>query len=274
VRRPLLAAAAGLLCAAPAAAAATPQIQAHRGGSFVAGKATYAENTLPAFRAAARRGFVLEMDTRVAQDGVVVLHDAAVDRTTACEGDVADMTLAALAGCPSDVAGSPGSLLGWRRTTKTTPVPLLAAVLAAAKSAKATVSIELNDFDPEGTAAGRVLDVIAAAGLPPRRVIVQSFFPPNLARARQRLPGVALAVLTLKVGNPNAIEAAKNAGAKWVSPEWPVDRAFVRRAHGEGLKVVPYTLNRRSAVRAAGRAGVDALITDDPTMARRALRRR
>ncbi len=40
MRRPLLAAAAGLLCAAPAAAAATPQIKAHRGGTFVAGKAT------------------------------------------------------------------------------------------------------------------------------------------------------------------------------------------------------------------------------------------
>ena len=270
-----LGAIAGLLLAAAApAAAAEPQIHAHRGGSFVAGKATYAEETLPAFRAAARRGFVLELDTRVAQDGVVALHDATLDRTTSCTGRAADMTLAAIAACPSDILGSPGSTLGSKPRAGGPPPPPLADVLAVAKRAGASVNVELNDFDAEGTAAGRVLDVIAAAGLPRRRVIVQSFFPPNLALARRRLPGVALAVLTLKAGEATAISTARDNDARWVSPEWPVSRAFVRRAHRAGRKVVPYTLNSRRAVRTARRIGVDALITDDPVMARRALRRR
>ena len=268
-----LGAIAGLLLAAGPAAAATPQIHAHRGGPFVAGKATYAEETLPAFRAAARRGFVIELDTRVAQDGVVALHDATLDRTTPCAGRVAETTMAAIAACPSDIVGCPGSLLGWRRRAGGPPPPPLAAVLAVAKRGGATVNVELNDFDAEGSAAGRVLDVIAASGLPRRRVIVQSFFPPNLAFARRRLPGVALSVLTLKVGEASAVSTARDNDARWVSPEWPVTRAFVRRAHRAGRKVVPYTLNTRRAVRTAKRIGVDALITDDPVMARRTLRR-
>ena len=46
---------------------------------------------------------------------------------------------------------------------------------------------------------------------------------------------------------------------------------YVRRAHAARLDVAPFTLNRRADVRAARSAGVDALITDDPLMAARAL---
>lgn len=273
IRGALAAAASGLLLAAPGAAAATPAIHAHRGGPFVAGKATYAEETLPAFRAAARRGFVLEIDTRVTRDGVVALHDATLDRTTTCSGRVAEMTLAAVAACPSDVLGSPGSALGWRPRAGGPPPPTLASVLAVAKRAGASVNVELNDWDGAGPATERVLDAIASARLPRRRVMVQSFFGANLALARTRLPGAALAMLTLKASQPDAIAAARAARATWVSPEWPVPRSFVRRAHRAKLKVVPFTLDARTAVRTAARIGVDALITDDPVMARRALRR-
>ncbi|HEV3000964.1 MAG TPA: glycerophosphodiester phosphodiesterase [Solirubrobacteraceae bacterium] len=274
IRGALAAAASGLLLAAPGAAAAAPAVHAHRGGPFVAGRATYAEETLPAFRAAAQRGFVLELDTRVTQDGVIALHDATLDRTTPCSGRAADMTMAAIAACPSDVLGSPGSILGWRPKEGGPPPPPLADVLALARRQRVTVNVELNDFDGAGPATQRVLDVIAAAGLPRRRLIVQSFFAPNLALARQRLPGAALTMLTLKASQADAIAAARAARATWVSPQWPVPRSFVRRAHRANLKVVPFTLDTRFAVRTAARIGVDALITDDPVMARRALRRR
>ena len=50
------------------------------------------------------------------------------------------------------------------------------------------------------------------------------------------------------------------------------DRGVRRSARTPlGLKVVPYTLNDAAQVKAAAAAGVDALITDDPIMARRAL---
>ncbi len=46
----------------------------------------------------------------------------------------------------------------------------------------------------------------------------------------------------------------------------------MQAAHAAGAKVVPYTLDTADEVRAAQAAGVDALITDDPSMARRTLR--
>ena len=51
---------------APAAQAATPDIHAHRGGTVVNGSPRYAEESLAAYRAAARHGFVLEVDARSA----------------------------------------------------------------------------------------------------------------------------------------------------------------------------------------------------------------
>lgn len=66
----------GVLALTPGPAGAIPEIHAHRGGSVVDGKPLYPENTIPAFRHAARRGFVLEFDVKLARDRVpVVIHD-------------------------------------------------------------------------------------------------------------------------------------------------------------------------------------------------------
>ena len=66
---------------------------AHRGGAEIA-----PENTLEGFRVGLRAGAgVLELDVHTTADGhVVVIHDAAVDRTTESTGTVREMTLAEL----------------------------------------------------------------------------------------------------------------------------------------------------------------------------------
>ena len=88
---------AALLVVAAPALAARPFIHAHRGGSLEFGKPTYPENTLPAFRASAFRGFVLELDVKLTKDLVpVVIHDATLDRTTPCSGQVRSFTFAEL----------------------------------------------------------------------------------------------------------------------------------------------------------------------------------
>lgn len=65
-------------------------IAAHRGGA-----ATHPENTLAAFRNAAALGVAqIEFDVRAtADDELVVIHDATVDRTTDGRGKVARLTL-------------------------------------------------------------------------------------------------------------------------------------------------------------------------------------
>ncbi|HWV86392.1 MAG TPA: glycerophosphodiester phosphodiesterase family protein [Capillimicrobium sp.] len=270
----MLATALAVIATATAAAPATSmEIQAHRGGSFVDGRATYPEATMPAFRAAAKRGFVLEFDIQMTKDGVpVVIHDDTLDRTTVCRGPVAARTARQIRrNCRTDVLGSPGSTLGSKRTRKRIPVPTLAEVLALVKRTGARASIELKQFDPSGASARALAAAVQRSGVPQSSLIVQSFFPPNLAAARAAMPGVALSALTIKAGEATSIQNAVDMGAAWVSPQFPVDAAYVEAAHAAGLKVVPFTLNAEAEIRAAAEMGIDAVITDDPVMAQRVL---
>ncbi len=55
------------------------------------------ENSLPAFRAAAEKGYGVELDVQLSSDGaVVVFHDDTLDRVCGIRGSVADRSLAEL----------------------------------------------------------------------------------------------------------------------------------------------------------------------------------
>ena len=266
------------LASSALAQAAPPPIQAHRGGSVLDGTPTFPENTLSAFRNAAKAGYVLEMDAKLTKDRVaVVFHDATLDRTTACTGEVADKTLAQVRACKPDVLGSPGNGLATARANATTDVPTLAEVLTMAAEEGAFVNIEIKnqptdpDFDTSPGFANAVLDVVAASKIPPERMIVQSFWPPNLTVSKSRLPRVETSLLTLAASNEGGPAFARANGHQWISPGWPVSRSYVDEAHGLGLKVVPYTLNTAPAMRDAKAVGVEAVISDDPQLAQRAL---
>jgi glycerophosphoryl diester phosphodiesterase len=264
------------LVLAPAAHAAVPAVQAHRGGPVLAGVPAYAEETLPAFRNAAQKlQVVLELDAKLTKDGVpVVFHDPTLDRTTNCEGAVVDRTLAELAPCQSDILGAPGNDLPTAPAPEPVPIATLADVLAFAKADGIGINLEIKnyptddeDYDPTPAFANRIMDVILESGIPAKQVIIQSLTPTNLDVAEARMPAAEFALLSLAGTNDLAIDVAASNGWDWVSPAWPIDGAYVERAHGENLRVVPYTLNQKADVEAAADAGVDALITDDPLMA-------
>lgn len=66
-------------------------VSAHRGGA----RDGLPENAISTFEAALRDAPVfLEIDVRAARDGLVVMHDETVDRTTNGHGAIADMTVA------------------------------------------------------------------------------------------------------------------------------------------------------------------------------------
>ena len=270
-----------LFALAPPALAATPEIHAHRGGTVVKGKARFAEESLSAYKNAARNGFVLEVDAKLTEDRVpVALHDATLDRTTSCTGELRTFTLAELRGCRTDVLGSPGSPLSTRPASRPAPIITIRALLDYAKRAGAEVNLEIKnvptdpDYDTTSAYANRVMDVVAASGLPRSQLLVQSFIPANLDVARQRMPGVATSLLSLQAINEAFLQVAADRKDDFISPEWPVSADYVSRAHGMGLDVAPFTLDAAADVRAANAAKVDALITDDPLMAGRALRLR
>jgi glycerophosphoryl diester phosphodiesterase len=273
-----LLASAVLFALVPSAIAATPQIHAHRGGTVVNGKARYAEESLGAYKNAARNGFVLEVDAKLTEDRVpVALHDATLDRTTNCTGELRTFTLAELAGCRTDVLGSPGSPLPTRPASKPAPIITIRALLDYAKRAGAKVNLEIKnvpgdpDFDATPAYANSVMDAVLASRIPRSQLLIQSFIPTNLDVARQRMPGVATSLLSLQALNEPFLQAAADRNDDFISPEWPVSADYVSRAHGMGLDVAPFTLDAAADVRDATAAKVDALITDDPLMAGRAL---
>jgi glycerophosphoryl diester phosphodiesterase len=268
-------------------ASASPYIHAHRGGSLVTAGAEqrprFPENTMPAFRDAAARGFVLELDAKLTADRVpVVIHDATLDRTTSCAGRVDALTFAELRErCAVDVLGTEGNLrqLG-PRDRRRAKVPSLARVLTVAKRRGSTVNLEIKnqptdpDFDAGPGFARTVANVVRASGLPPSRLIVQSFWPSNLDVFEDDpyFDGAASSLLTLAALNDAGPALAALRGYEWVSPAWPVSSGYIAKAHRLGLQVVPYTIDGGAEIEAATRSGVDAVITNDPRLARSRVR--
>ena len=282
------------------AEAKTPIIQAYRGGSYVNGKPAFPENTMPAFANAAKDKSVLELEVKLTKDGVpVVIHDDTLERTTNCTGAVKDKTLAQIGRCRADVLGSPGRRAGLfgvypgtgsvgpygglkikTVSRPTVKVPTLEEVLAFVKKQKATVIVEIknwpgdNDYDPTFTAyTNKVMGVVVASRVPKSKLIIESLIPPNLDAARKKLPGVALSLLTPRELVEAYLTFATANRYTWLSNySWDFFalRPVVTASHGAG-KLVAYFAQDATTARVLAGVGVDALLTDDPAMVRKAL---
>ena len=271
----LIVVAAALLAAAPAQAQAATEIHAHRGGPLAAGAPDQPEDAQPAFDNGHGIGADwIELDSKLTRDGVpVIIHDATLDRTTNCTGEVADKTAAELEACRVDVLGTDSTIR--QIANPTVAIPKLADVLAWAKAEDVKLNLEIKnlptdpDYDPTPAFARRVLETVVASGIPRDWVLIQSFWPPNLDEAK--LAGFRTSLLTLKDMNEQGIEFAQARGYDVVSPAWPVSREYVQRAHAAGKPVVPYTFNKPEEVLAAVAVGVDAVITNDVIVAQRVI---
>lgn len=274
-----LAGTAALAAAAPAAAPAMT-IYAHRGGTVVDGKAAYGEETMPAFAHTAKLGAGVELDVHLTKDGIpIAIHDGTFDRTTTCNGPVDALTFAQVrARCRVDVLGVAGNTDGMpsRKTAHGAPVPSLADVLAFARAKRLKVSAEIAnyptypDYDSSPRFATAVMGVFRRSKIARSSVVIESFLTANLDAARKLWPGVATSAVTFAGQNQFGLDTAAGRYT-WLSPQWPVSGDYVAQVKAKGSKVVPYTPDTPAEVRAAKAAGVDAIITDDPSMAKRAL---
>lgn len=273
------------MLALAASAPASPYVHAHRGGPLETrdGKLVPAEpeNSLPAFKRSARRGFVLEMDTRITAEGrIVVMHDESLDRTTDCEGDVIDYTLAKLRRCRIDILGTEGvsKRLG-PRDDRRTRIPTLREALKVARRADVAVNLEINNypgqagFDSTYATVRKTIREVRASRFPPSELIVQSFWPPNLdvVEGNGYLASASTSYLSFSSGTAGAPALADANGYEFISPQWPVESSVISQAHELGLRVVPFTLDTASDIKRATRRGVDALITNDPGLGRKAV---
>jgi glycerophosphoryl diester phosphodiesterase len=250
-------------------------VHAHRGGAMENRTPTLPENSLEAFRNAHEtiHADVIELDAKLTADNVpVIMHDATLDRTTNCEGQVRQKTAAELAGCRIDTIGAEADVKP--ASGPGVAIPKLADVLAFAKANQVKLNLEIKnmptdpDYDATPGFAQTVLNTVEQSGIDKRLVLIQSFWPPNLDQAKAR--GFQTSLLLLQQGaTQDGIDLAKQSGYTVVSPGWPTaidPKKFVAAAHAAGKPVIPYTIDDAKEMARALAVGADGFITNDPAL--------
>jgi glycerophosphoryl diester phosphodiesterase len=227
-----------------------PLVIAHRGAS-----AHHPENTLTAFHAALDLnvdGIELDVQT-TADDMPVVFHDFTLSRLTGQRGRLAQRS--------------------WRELTSlrvadTEKIPRLSHVLRVIGH-RAVVQIELKRGVHVAPLIAAIRRVRAA-----RRVILASFDLTILAETTALAPKIPRMLITEGKGGPaKLLRHMQSVGAVGVSVnhEAILDAAFVAELHAAGATVWTWTVNDPRRMRTLARFGVDAILTDDPALLKKAL---
>lgn len=216
---------------------------AHRGASALA-----PENTLAAIERAIARGAAwVEVDVQACADGLVVIHDDTLERTTDGHGPVARQTVAALRALD---AGH-----GER-------IPLPQEVLALCRG-RCALNLELKGPG----VAPRLLPLLRdalAGGWSAEALLCSSFDWPQLETLRAALPGLALGVLCEQV-DASALAMARRVGARVIACALEhADADAVAAAHGAGCALWVFTVNDADTAARLAALGVDGIFSDLP----------
>lgn len=275
---------------------------AHQGGALEA-----PSNTLVALKRARALGAdVLEVDVHAtADDHLVVVHDATVDRTTDGSGRVADLSLAALRELDAAHAFVPGEgavrglapdaypYRGFATGDREIPdgfgerhgldsvaladfrIPTLRAVLATFPDTLLTIEIKETapEVDPYEERLARLLAEFDRGP----DTVVGSVHARALDRFRDHDPGVYLAPPRGAIARYVASSLGPLGGlplprydALHVPPTHRgvrlVTEGFVADAHADGLAVYVWTVNDPGARRRLLHLGVDGVLTDRPAL--------
>ena len=238
-----------------AGAGLRPRIGAHRGDLEVA-----PENTLAAFEAAAIAGVdYIEIDVQWTSDrALVVIHDDRLDRTTAGQGQVANLPLAAVreldAGAWFDTA-----FRGERVPTLDDSLEWLVH----------TPDVGLL-VEAKAPGTGREIGRRLARVPFPERVGICSFTVDELrdaAAVNPDLPRILIAPRRPCRGL-DLLASAHACRATGLNVSWSdLDRALVLRLHADGLLVTAGTANDRPAMARVIEVGADLVDSDRPKMA-------
>jgi glycerophosphoryl diester phosphodiesterase len=244
-----------------------PMVFAHRGGGGL-----IPENTLPAFVHSARIGAdALELDVHATEDGtLVVMHDAAVDRTTNGHGQISELTLEAVRKLDAGFLFSIDGNQTFPFRGKGITVPTLQEIFEALP--EMTFNIEPKQQSPS-------IIVPLCALIRDRKMtdktIVGSFDQTTIDDFRRACPEVATAASPSEVSRFLAL--AKSGLADSYSPPMQtlqvpenlgglqiVSKEFVEAAHRRNLKVHVWTINETADMQRLLEMGVDGVMTDYP----------
>jgi glycerophosphoryl diester phosphodiesterase len=230
----------------------TPLVISHR-----TNMGTLPENTLAGIEGAiSDLADGVEIDVRATADGeLVLLHDAALERTTDGAGALAEHTLAELTG----VRVSP--LHAYQQPQ---PIPTLPQALAAV-GGRAILVIEIKEPNLEE----RVAALIDQAGASDW-CWVWSFAPEVCAAMHEAAPELPVSLnwgrASAERSDQGPIERALELGIHGVSFDHRMLEAdTVTRAHEAGLHVSTWTVNEVPEIDRVRDAGVDAICGDVPS---------
>jgi glycerophosphoryl diester phosphodiesterase len=239
-----------------------PVIWAHRGASAEA-----PENTLAAFRLAAAQGADgVELDAQLCGSGeVVCFHDATLGRTTGQSGLLEETPWSVLR-----TLDAGGRLQAQHRGER---VPLLAEVLAELpRGLLVNIELKCERPDDRGLTAAVVQLVRAAAA--EERVLLSSFNPLCLWRARALAPGLPRALLFAS-DQPPWLRHPLAARPLWAAALHPegllVTPARAARWRRRGYTLAAWTVDEPAEAERLWSAGVSGLITNRPAALRAAL---
>jgi glycerophosphoryl diester phosphodiesterase len=248
-----------------------PLVIAHRGGAGL-----WPENTMQAFTGAHDlRVDVLEMDVQATADNVlVVMHDATLERTTNRSGPVNRLTLAQLkkldAGFNFSTDG--GRTFPFRGRAVT--VPTLEEVFKAFP----TMRFNIEPKQAQPSIIKPLCRMIRDHGLE-KRVMVGSFSQHVLDEFRAECSEVSTSASTAEVGNfltrlaaaapPERAPTNSDRMQALQVPEYmlgrrALTREFVEAAHTLKLEVHAWTINDEESMRRLIEVGVDGIMTDYP----------
>ena len=232
------------------------QIVAHRGLPE-----DYPENTLIAYKHALMLHIdMLEIDVHYTKDKqLVVIHDDTIDRTSNGKGKVIDYTLDELR--EFDFGAYRGDKFKGER------IPTLDEVLDLVDHFSKRLLLEIKKPSQYPGIEEMIVEKLKERGIPKHKVILQSFdFDCVKKLADMNLEfelGVLLSKKQYWYKLPNFKEIAKV--ADYANPNYAlVTKRFMKHAHEEMLKVLPYTVNESKAVKKLIDVEVDGVISDIP----------
>jgi glycerophosphoryl diester phosphodiesterase len=207
------------------------------------------ENTLRSVRRALELGADgVEVDVRLADGRLVVIHDATLKRTTNGHGRVAAKSFEYLRTLDAG--------LGER-------IPTLEEVFETVDR-RAVINIELKGKDAAAPVAALVDEFVNEGKWTDEHILVSAFDHEQLAELKQLRTRTRVGALLDKLPRDLA-RLAGELGAWSVHPSLRrVTLGFVEQAHKLGLKVMVYTVNEAADIARMEAMGVDGVFSDFP----------
>jgi glycerophosphoryl diester phosphodiesterase len=214
-------------------------VYGHRGA-----RAEEPENTLRSFRRALALGADgIELDVRVSSDGhLVIIHDAAVDRTTDGSGEIASLTLAEIRSLD---AGS-GERIPTFEEAMEICTGLVQIEIKAPEAVEALAERDKRQPLPDGA-------------------VVTSFSRTAVESAARLMPHVPRGLITHHPGDEMLAQALE-LKASWVCPELKPELTaeLVDRCHAASVQVDAWPAADREKTLYFRDIGADAVTTDYP----------